>query len=299
MIVIVMLSYLGLLWVCYTPPDQNAYVAASFDKMKRMQELPSPKMILVGGSNLAFGINSEKMQVALGMPVVNMGLDAGLGLKFMLDQVKPFLIQGDVIVIAPEYDHFTGNLFSGSGALIKLIEINHDWSKLADISMITLANNLMSRNQTIFGFSRSTPRISDISKSWDYSRAGFNSFGDEIAHLSFPNEKFKEDGPVGTNINLKAIRYLKNFIDTNVASGISVLVFYPCISKSYYSHNLQSIETVTKALGKNIFMPLTTPENFVYDDDLFFNTSYHLNAQGRQLHTANMLQALKGKVHNK
>jgi hypothetical protein len=80
-----LLVRIGLLAVCVvvtgvalgqydtTAGDDN-YLAAVLEKDRIIRNASSPKVILVGGSNLAFGIDSKMMQDSLGMSVVNMGL---------------------------------------------------------------------------------------------------------------------------------------------------------------------------------------------------------------------------------
>ncbi|HVD61344.1 MAG TPA: hypothetical protein VNC11_10775, partial [Gemmatimonadaceae bacterium] len=70
-----------------TRDADNNYLAAVLEKDRLIRNTPSPKVILVGGSNLAFGIDSKLMQDSLGLRVVNMGLYAKLGLRYMLAQV--------------------------------------------------------------------------------------------------------------------------------------------------------------------------------------------------------------------
>ena len=41
---------------------KSNYMAAIIDKHKRLDSIKSPKIILAGGSNLAFGINSGKIR---------------------------------------------------------------------------------------------------------------------------------------------------------------------------------------------------------------------------------------------
>ena len=69
--------------------DPNNYLASSIDKHYRLDSLGSPRLILVGGSNLAFGVDSKYMEQRLGMPVVNMATHAGLGMDFILSEVEP------------------------------------------------------------------------------------------------------------------------------------------------------------------------------------------------------------------
>lgn len=58
------------------------YDAALVDKVDRLKSITEPKIILVGDSNVAFGINSKKIEEELGMPVVNLGLHGALGNAF-------------------------------------------------------------------------------------------------------------------------------------------------------------------------------------------------------------------------
>ncbi|HPG73671.1 MAG TPA: hypothetical protein PLM49_05215, partial [Bacteroidales bacterium] len=63
-------------------------MAAIIDKHKRIDSIKSPKIIFAGGSNLPFGIDSKMIQDSLHTPVVNLGLHAGLGLDFMLNELQ-------------------------------------------------------------------------------------------------------------------------------------------------------------------------------------------------------------------
>ncbi len=86
-------------------PPNNLH-ATVLDKERLLKEAPSPRLVLVGGSGLAFGIDSPTLEQELGgeYSVVNMGLHAGLGLDFMLNEALDGLREGDVVVLSPEYD---------------------------------------------------------------------------------------------------------------------------------------------------------------------------------------------------
>src|SRR5688572_19607287 len=68
-------------------PEVNDYHRASVTKHQRLSALPSPKIVLAGGSNLAFGIDSQMIEKATGRKVVNMGMDGYLGARFLLAEV--------------------------------------------------------------------------------------------------------------------------------------------------------------------------------------------------------------------
>jgi hypothetical protein len=75
-------------------------------KEAALKNAPSPKVVFLSGSSGAFGVDSPRIQQALGRPVVNMGLNAPLGIEFMMNEVAGSIKPGDLIVLAPEYHLF-------------------------------------------------------------------------------------------------------------------------------------------------------------------------------------------------
>src|SRR5215212_3189169 len=113
-----LISSSGILISQYDIRDaDNNYIAAVLEKDRLIRNTASPKIVLVGGSNLAFGIDSKMMQDSLGLSVVNMGLYAKLGLKYMLAQVRPYIKRNDVVIVVPEYDQFYGEYANGDNTL--------------------------------------------------------------------------------------------------------------------------------------------------------------------------------------
>ena len=81
------------------------YQASILDKIERLKSINEPKIILVGNSNLAFGIDSEKIEQEIGMPVVNLGFHGALGNAFHEDMAKFNIEKGDIVIIShTDYD---------------------------------------------------------------------------------------------------------------------------------------------------------------------------------------------------
>ena len=93
-----------------TPPVSKSlsgsYLFAGKQKDFLLATVESPRIIFIGGSNLAFGTNSQMIKDSLGLNPVNTGLHASLGLKYMLDNTYRYIKKGDIVVVAPEYEHF-------------------------------------------------------------------------------------------------------------------------------------------------------------------------------------------------
>jgi hypothetical protein len=287
----VALSYTGLLYASINKGQNSfSYLAANIDKMRLLSETTSPKMIFIGGSNLAFGLDSDKMRQAFGMPVVNMGLHAGAGLKFMLDQVNPHLKHGDVVVVAPEYSHFVGVFFYGESALLELATYSHNMAALKSMSLTSLGNTMLLSNVSIFAYK--PEQFLNPHDQIAYTRNWFNNYGDVITHLTLPNRNFSTPHSLKTDINQISVQYLHDFIVANIDRGVTTVVVYPCLQRSYYRNNASTVSMIAKALSEKGIHVSSTQQDFVYNDDLFFDTIYHLNARGRQLRTEKMIQVL-------
>ena len=57
------------------PPVYNeTFVGELSEKYELLNNTEEPKIVVIGGSSVAFGLNSEMVKEELGMPVVNFGL---------------------------------------------------------------------------------------------------------------------------------------------------------------------------------------------------------------------------------
>jgi hypothetical protein len=73
-------------------------------KQNAAAAISQPKIILLGGSATLFGLNASLIESELGLPVINGGLHAGIGLASILREGKKMITPGDTVVIYPEYE---------------------------------------------------------------------------------------------------------------------------------------------------------------------------------------------------
>ena len=103
------------------PVYSETFYGALNEKYGRLNSLEGEKIVVVGGSSVAFGLDSELLESYTGMPVVNFGLYADLGTKMMLDLSLSGISNGDVVILAPEMDRQTLSLyFNNDSALMAL-----------------------------------------------------------------------------------------------------------------------------------------------------------------------------------
>jgi len=278
--------------IIFIPLPENSYDLAIIDKHRVLAGTKSPKIVLAGGSNLAFGIDSEAIQNEFHIPVVNMGVHAGFGLGRILHDISRFLQQGDILLIIPEYDHFV-NIWNGDGAAYELIILNVRQNHL----LLSLYYGLPS------GFSNYlyTHIVKIVKKTIDsslfsYSRDGFNEYGDYIKHLGMTNQVFGTSASVGT-INMTYINNFFKFIDDFTERGITVMLSYPCYQEGSFRNSIELIQEVDKVFkSKENLLVISTPVSYCFPTNYFFDTPYHLNIEGRSVRTKQLIEDLRASI---
>ena len=137
-----------------------------------------------------------------------------------------------------------------------------------------------------------------------YQRDKFNEFGDEIGHLNLesmdPN-KMSDIGYIDDNaqLNQKTNDYLSDLV--NYLKSKDVIVFYDFPSgrlSNFINTDNNKFDEVIDALKKiKGLIILSTPLERCYADNLFFDDYYHLNAEGRELRTKDLITAIKQYIH--
>ena len=102
--------------------DDTHYLAATRDKHELLKTAPSPRIIFVGGSSVAMGLDCSVIKGRLaGYNPVNMGLHLTLGLEFMLAEIEADLRPGDVVVLSLEYNALLAD--QGNYILLQVAEL--------------------------------------------------------------------------------------------------------------------------------------------------------------------------------
>ena len=81
------------------PQFGDRYPAALADKIARLRAVRGPKIVVIGNSNVAFGIDSKVLARAFGRPAVNAGLHAGFSGLFQERMAEANPVPGDVYVL--------------------------------------------------------------------------------------------------------------------------------------------------------------------------------------------------------
>ncbi|MBD0372690.1 MAG: hypothetical protein ICV60_17730, partial [Pyrinomonadaceae bacterium] len=285
--------------------------AVTNEKQELLQSQASPRIILVGGSNLNFGIDSAEIERRTGYHPVNMGLNVGDGLAFMLKNVKPWLRRNDIVIVSPEYEHY-GDFFNGKGDFL-YAEVEHRPSM---IRAFTFANYLevLDKGHIIAGniLRYTVQRKGDAMRQYlatsdsPYRRDAFNRYGDIIvrAHqISLLRNIGIQTGPANVRVTeekiLRAVNELNQFNDECERIGVRVFYSFPPVPQELFEKHGAVIRQIAAELQRRLqFQILDTPEEMTFSIDDFYDGVYHLTAKGSQERTTRLINKLAEKGVN-
>ncbi|ALJ04031.1 hypothetical protein APS56_02165 [Pseudalgibacter alginicilyticus] len=275
---------LGLITIGLLLPNTSQPRSIDYSLLKKHEILNTtkePKIVLTGGSNVLFGFNSKIIADSLKMPVVNHAIHAGYGLKYIMDDLLPYIKNGDIVILAPEYSHFLDNNRLGNEPILFSLTVKPNNIKLLSLHQtINIATfvpkfSFDKMKSFVYGtFVKSKKSSSNV-----YTEFSINSNGDNNSHWSLENQKF-EPYKFSGSYNEKSIELLLNYNNIINNKGASLYITYPSLCKTGYLINEVYIKQIEKKLKTSNLKILGIPSDFVFPDNYFFDTAYHLNGKG-------------------
>jgi hypothetical protein len=277
------------------------YMAAIQLKHRRAEEFKQPKIMFVGGSSLAYGMDSELVENTFLVPVVNLGHHGGLGVSFMLNQAKKLLKKGDIVFVSIEY-------FTGKGDYELIQKTCLEFPEVADLRVFSLKQEIqLHLNETREGLVKFVegkqnknivlPKSKALGKKDKKNfnpNKEFNKYGDFISHLGRDGwYKRRSDESKFQYRYWEGIELLNQFKAVVKERGANVFFIYPPLAKEVYDLHVTTINKLSKDFNNDLdFEVLNSPEDFVFENSYFYDTHYHLTMEGRSLRTKKQVEFL-------
>ncbi|MBE6634436.1 MAG: hypothetical protein E7620_08880, partial [Ruminococcaceae bacterium] len=155
----------------------NTFVGALDEKYERLATIEEPKLVIVGGSSVAFGLDCQKLEEQLQMPVVNFGLYAAIGTRAMMELSRDEISEGDIVVLAPELDPQTLSMYFSSKNTLEAIDGNYSLAFKFDAdTVLSLFGGLWRHGVDKLGYFLSeSPDPTGV-----YNSKNFNEYGDIV-----------------------------------------------------------------------------------------------------------------------
>ncbi len=267
-------------------------------KFERLTSIEQPKIVVIGGSSVAFGLDSASLEEYTGMPVVNFGLYATLGTKVMLDLSLSGLGKGDIVVVAPELDEQTLSLYFNAEAAWQALESDYSMLKyVGSDNYSDLAGGAIKycSDKTGYILSGKRPFPTGV-----YRRDSFNEYGD----ISYPRRKnvmtigFDPNRRISLTPDIfsgEFITYLNEYIAKAEKKGATVYFDFCPLNRSALSSDTtdDSLFEFYSFIRKNIKCRIIgSLKTSIMNEEYFYDTNFHLNDKGVKLHTAHMAENL-------
>ncbi|MCR4690480.1 MAG: hypothetical protein K5739_03960 [Lachnospiraceae bacterium] len=287
-----MLLLLGLFCFGVVMPQYTGnYQAAMIDKVNALKNTEGARIVLIGNSNLAYGVNSEMLEKTLGKPVINMGLHGGTGNCFNEQAALLHVHPGDLYVICetnyddndriknPELvwvtieDHFQ---------LYPLIRAK-DWPDMLEAYPTYLGKCItMWRQGTGNG---------ELNNS--YRRSAFNRYGDNYYPRKDPEPEI-DFGPVRiNNISEPAEKRLNNLYRTLREKGADMVIAAYPIPLCENVPSPEEYSAFAKDLSDKLDAEVISDfNNYRYDPEYFYDTYAHLTDTGVYVRTNQLIADL-------
>ena len=275
----------------FTPPVYSeSFFGVLDEKVERLDSIEEEKIVVIGGSSVAFGVNSELIERYTEMPVVNFGLYASLGTKLMLDLSRKSINSGDIVIIAPEMDAQTLSLYFNADATLMALDGNPELlSRLK-------ADDLFKLLASSFDFAAQKLNFDGVSElEGAYRASSFNEYLDieytreyNIMDLYYdPNMEIYLDESI---VSDEFIDYLNDYIKFCRGRGASVYFSWcPMNSLAVTNESDASILEFESFMKDSVNAPfIGSIKDYILPPEYFYDTNFHMNDAGMLRHSVNL-----------
>lgn len=274
-------------------PDSfsQSYQRALVRQYQALKKIEGNKIVFVGLSTLAFGLDLNLMEKLTGRPCAMLACHAGLGLANMLDFSKSNLKAGDIVIL--EYansfpDEFGAELLlSAIGKQIEMFNYIRPqvYNKLIKAYPSYLLKNIL---YTFIGGYKSTGgyylNLFDKRGNMIAERKSLYNNIDEVAkNAAFPKLDFARKEKINNPV---WINFVNDFADYCNKNNIRFFISTSVFCKDLVVSTTDIIDSYDAELSKLLKAPIISKsKDYLLPFDMIYNTSTHCNTIGAQNRT--------------
>ena len=289
----IQVAIFAVVWVL-NPGPRNDFFEAAPDKHRMLEQHPPPRILIVGGSSVAFGFDGARLEEVTGRRPVNLGLHANFGADFLLNEAAFCARPGDAILLSLEYEHFAGDqtdptlwqLLGARAASARHVSFRQ-WRRMLDQGLLSI--RLLTKR--VLDKKRRAPLPG-------YARAGVNEYGDVVGHHD-AKRRYTPDwdappSPFSSGAVEGFAEQLADFAMDQRRRGVHVLLAYPPLPPVDFDRMRPLIDAVDGALAQHpAIRRLGGPEDSILPLDHFYDTYYHLTGEGQRAATERLAPLLR------
>ena len=267
-------------------------------KVRYLEEAPGPRIVLVGGSGVAFGADSALMERELpGYTVVNFGMYAALGTTVMLDLSQELIRPGDIVVLIPEQQEQTLSGFFDPAVMWQ--GADGAWELLRALPREALGRMAGQFPRFAADKCAAVLRGRPPQGAGVYRRDSFNAAGDVVSPLCRRNVMEGGFDP-NTPIRFEPELLSEEFVRRVRAYARAVEEQGGALWYAFGPMNAAAVEGAAgpdgffDAVQSRLGVPVIgDPNASVLDAGWFYDTNFHLNTSGKTVYTRLLIRNIK------
>lgn len=305
-----LLIYVGLFAASLGRMNSNE--AAFIGGWYRLKEeiaakLPSPRLIVVGGSNALYGITARRIEDVTGVSTVNFATHGALGLDYLLDKTMRVARAGDTVLLALEYELY---LPPAVNTVFSDYVLGADPGYLWRRPPAELAEWILSASwdRTVDRLTGGAQRREELREDVDWELENkFNDRGDRISNRKRDQGDYDADAveelrPLGTIMAGnwgkagEAWETIGGFVEWCRANDVKVLATFPntIYFPEYQDGVMDEMSANLEAGYAALDVPLLgTAREFMYGDGRFFDSIYHLKRGASEDRTERLIELMR------
>ncbi len=269
------------------------------DKTERLKNTDGKRIIVIGGSSVPFALKGELIQENLAeYTYVDFGLYLNIGTSVMCDIAKPYIHQGDIIVISPEQTSYA----------LSMQYSPEDILQATDSCRNILPLILRGRHRDIIAaiprhsfkkalyLLRGKPDPDGI-----YSATSFDEYGDVVYPRPYNIMADKKDSSTHIAFDADMISqsftdYLNDFARYCVSKGAKIYYHFSPMNSLALQQDTTRLsirEYYTALQEKLLFYVIGNPNDCILQAEYFYDTNFHLNDSGAIAYTKLFIDDLK------
>ena len=290
---------------CLPSQYEKSYMGELKYKYNRLKNTDGKRIIIVGGSGMAFDVDSSLIKENFPeYEVVNLGMYAALGTASVLDMTISKVHDGDLVIFAPEQSKQTLSDYLGGDYAWQALDgafylLPYFFNSEKNISLMLAAFPRFAIEKLRLFITASAPDPDSV-----YRKSAFNEYGDiadDLPQNTMLNG-FDENTAVSYDTSVIPADYVSylNECDKKATQKGSTLLFAYCPANKAAVVEAKESDFENAIDGYDLFLRKTlaievigNPYDSIMDKEWFYDTNFHLNSSGKKLYTRQFIRNLK------
>lgn len=280
----------------------ETYYAELADMYHRLYATEGKKIVIIGGSSVAFGLDTALMETLLAQnrydyTVCSFGLYAAVGTSAMLDLSEDALNEGDIVILAMEPTSETMSTYFGATAFWKCAEDAPEMLlNLSRDKQAAIFGNYIPYLQERWSIREdgTVPASGDV-----YAKSSFNDRCDMVYHRAgnMMALGFDTASPIdlsSVTIEAEFARQVNDYCAAAARRGVNVVMsFGPMNGSAVTDSSAETVGAFFTLCNSAFVCPiLSDPNDYILESGWFYDSNFHLNTAGAEVRTVKLTSDL-------